>query len=104
MAEELHVTLGSVITWDVQGVPVRARITSIREVNWGRFEPNFFAVFQSRALETAVNDSQCREQMVKINMDLAYLPPAELDKVMRAEVARYQKLFANPTFVSRVRK
>lgn len=57
-----------------------------------------------RALETAVKDGQCKEQMDKINMDLAYMPPAEFDKVMRAEVARYQKLFANPTFVSRVRK
>jgi putative ABC transport system permease protein len=50
VAEEMHVTLGSVITWDVQGVDVRARITSIREVNWGRFEPNFFAVFEPQAL------------------------------------------------------
>jgi putative ABC transport system permease protein len=53
VAEELHVTLGSIITWDVQGVPVRARITSIREVNWGRFEPNFFAVFHPSALREA---------------------------------------------------
>ena len=45
--------LGDEIEWDVQGVPVAARVTSLREVNWGRFEPNFFAVFQSRALETA---------------------------------------------------
>jgi putative ABC transport system permease protein len=53
VAEEMHVTLGSVITWDVQGVEVRARITSIREVNWGRFEPNFFAVFHPSALKEA---------------------------------------------------
>jgi putative ABC transport system permease protein len=53
VAEEMHVTLGSIITWDVQGVDVRARITSIREVNWGRFEPNFFAVFEPQALQQA---------------------------------------------------
>ena len=53
VASELHVTIGDTITWDVQGVPVTARITSLREVNWGRFEPNFFAVFQPGALTSA---------------------------------------------------
>ncbi|HVZ49266.1 MAG TPA: FtsX-like permease family protein [Gemmatimonadaceae bacterium] len=53
VAGELNVALGDTITWDVQGVPVSARITSVRDVNWGRFEPNFFAVFQPRALEAA---------------------------------------------------
>ncbi|MCC7194073.1 MAG: ABC transporter permease [Gemmatimonadaceae bacterium] len=53
VAEDLQVTVGDTITWDVQGVPVSVRITSLREVNWGRFEPNFFAVFQARALEGA---------------------------------------------------
>ena len=32
---------------------VRARLTSTREVDWGRFEPNFFAVFQPAAIEIA---------------------------------------------------
>ena len=53
VAVELGVSLGDTVTWDVQGVPVKARITSTREVNWGRFDPNFFAVFQTKALESA---------------------------------------------------
>ena len=53
IAEGLGVTLGDVITWDVQGVPIATRVTSLREVNWARFEPNFYAVFQSRTLEKA---------------------------------------------------
>jgi putative ABC transport system permease protein len=53
IADELQVAPGDTLTWDVQGVPVTAVITSIREVNWGRFEPNFFAVFQPRALAGA---------------------------------------------------
>ena len=53
LATDLAVSLGDTLTWDVQGVPVAARLTSLREVNWGRFEPNFFAVFQSKALSTA---------------------------------------------------
>ncbi|MBM4195435.1 MAG: FtsX-like permease family protein, partial [Gemmatimonadetes bacterium] len=53
IADELQVVPGDTLTWDVQGVAVSARIAGIREVNWGRFEPNFFAVFETRALESA---------------------------------------------------
>ena len=53
IAKTLRVTLGDTITWDVQGVKVVTQVTSLREVNWSRFEPNFFAVFETRALEKA---------------------------------------------------
>ena len=53
LASELSVTLGDTITWDVQGLPVVTRITSMREVNWARFEPNFFVVFEPGVLEKA---------------------------------------------------
>jgi putative ABC transport system permease protein len=53
IAKGLRVGIGDTITWDVQGVKVRSRVTSLREVNWTRFEPNFFAVFERRALEKA---------------------------------------------------
>jgi putative ABC transport system permease protein len=39
--------------WDVQGVPVATRVTSLREVDWARFEPNFFVVFDPAALRDA---------------------------------------------------
>ncbi|MEO6444205.1 MAG: FtsX-like permease family protein, partial [Gemmatimonadaceae bacterium] len=42
LAADLMVSLGDVITWDVQGAKVDTRLTSTREVNWARFEPNFF--------------------------------------------------------------
>ncbi len=53
IASELNVKLGDVITWNVQGVDIPARITSLRKVVWTRFEPNFFAVFSPPALEAA---------------------------------------------------
>ncbi|HVE77434.1 MAG TPA: FtsX-like permease family protein [Gemmatimonadaceae bacterium] len=53
VARELGLALGDVVTWDVQGVPVASRVTSFREVNWARFEPNFFVVFEPRALAAA---------------------------------------------------
>lgn len=57
LASELSVTLGDTITWDVQGLPVPTVITSMREVNWARFEPNFFVVFQPGVLEQAPQTS-----------------------------------------------
>jgi putative ABC transport system permease protein len=53
LARELGVGVGDEIVWDVQGVPVASRISSVREVDWARFEPNFFVVFSPGTLETA---------------------------------------------------
>ena len=53
VARELGVGVGDRIVWDVQGVPLGTRITSIREVDWARFEPNFFVVFSPGAIESA---------------------------------------------------
>jgi putative ABC transport system permease protein len=53
VAEDLKVDVGDQITWDVQGVRIPTRITSIREVDWQRLEPNFFAVFPTEVLQGA---------------------------------------------------
>lgn len=53
LAGELGVAVGDEIVWDVQGVPVATRVGSLREVDWARFEPNFFVVFAPGTLETA---------------------------------------------------
>ena len=53
VARELGVRVGDSIVWDVQGVPLTTRVASLREVDWARFEPNFFVVFQPGALEQA---------------------------------------------------
>jgi putative ABC transport system permease protein len=53
VAHDLQVGIHDTITWNVQGVDIPTRVTSLREVNWSRFEPNFFVVFESRALAQA---------------------------------------------------
>jgi putative ABC transport system permease protein len=53
VAGDLKVDVGDVITWDVQGVRIPTRVTSIREVDWQRLEPNFFAVFPEEVLNAA---------------------------------------------------
>ena len=53
VAEAMGVRLGDTLTWNVQGLDVPTVVTSTREVNWQRFELNFFAVFEPAALEKA---------------------------------------------------
>jgi putative ABC transport system permease protein len=55
IAKELNVKLGDVVSWNVQGVEIPTRITSLRKVVWTRFEPNFFVVFPSPVLRGAPN-------------------------------------------------
>ena len=53
LAADLGVRLGSRVTWDVGGVEVESRITSIRTVDWAQIQPNFFAVFPAGPLDAA---------------------------------------------------
>lgn len=53
LAADLKLQLGDEIEWDVQGVPVRTRVASLREVEWRRMSPNFFVLFPTGVLEGA---------------------------------------------------
>ncbi len=53
LARELGVGVGDQITWNVQGVLIPTKVTSLREVNWGRFQTNFFVVFEPGVLDQA---------------------------------------------------
>jgi putative ABC transport system permease protein len=53
LVKEMGLKLGDEIEWDVQGVPIRSRVASIRAVEWRRLEPNFFVVFPEGVLEPA---------------------------------------------------
>lgn len=52
-AEWLQVEVGSVLTFDIQGVPVDLTVTSIREVNWESFAINFYLVAEPGYLDDA---------------------------------------------------
>ena len=67
MHENLEVSVGDSLLFDVQGVLVNARISGIRKVDWPKDPPNFIFVFPSGVLEdapqvyvtsTRVNDQQ----------------------------------------------
>ncbi|HNC23168.1 MAG TPA: FtsX-like permease family protein [Opitutaceae bacterium] len=53
LAKELQLKLGDDLGFDVQGVPVKAYVASLREVEWQRMQPNFFIVFPEGVLEPA---------------------------------------------------
>jgi putative ABC transport system permease protein len=53
IARQLGVKLGDSLTFDIQGVPVSARVTSLRHVDWRSLTSNFFVIFSPGALDGA---------------------------------------------------
>ncbi|MFL6542410.1 MAG: ABC transporter permease [Chthoniobacterales bacterium] len=53
IAHDLKTKIGDEIVFDVQGVPMRTRIASLRDIDWKRFQTNFFVVFPAGVLENA---------------------------------------------------
>ncbi len=67
MEENLEVTVGDSLVFDMQGIPVKAFIAGVRKVDWPKDPPNFIFVFPSGVLEeapqifvtaTRINDQQ----------------------------------------------
>lgn len=52
-AKNLGVTLGSTLTLDIQGVPVVAQVSSLRQVDWSSFSMNFFMILEPGSLDGA---------------------------------------------------
>jgi putative ABC transport system permease protein len=52
-ADDLAVHVGSLLRWDLQGVPVDVTVTSIRTVNWRSFGINFSVVVEPGVLDQA---------------------------------------------------
>ena len=80
IAKEMHLSLGDLIEWNIQGVKVRTRVTSFREVSWARFEPNFFAVFSPGSLD------QAPKQFVML---VAAPPGPAVSRLQRSVVDRF---------------
>lgn len=53
IARDLQVGLGDEIVFDVQGVPVKTKVGSLRAVDWRRMQPNFFMIFPEGVLDAA---------------------------------------------------
>lgn len=53
LADQLNLKLGDTLTFDVQGLLLAAKVTSIRQLNFSRIQPNFSILFPSGVLEEA---------------------------------------------------
>ena len=51
IAKTLNLKLGDSLRFDIAGVPLEVRVTSLRKVNWGSMRANFFALFPVSRLE-----------------------------------------------------
>ncbi|HYN21419.1 MAG TPA: FtsX-like permease family protein [Thermoanaerobaculia bacterium] len=78
-AEDLNLKLGSVIRFDVQGVPVELTVTSLRAVEWETFGINFFLVVEPGVLEKAP----------RLRLAAARLPRGTEQQVQDALAAAY---------------
>jgi putative ABC transport system permease protein len=66
-AQAAGVNVGDVLTFDVGGLPITARVASIRRVEWNSMAPNFFILFSPGALS----------DLAVTYMSSFYLPPAQ---------------------------
>ncbi len=53
IAKDFEAKLGDELVFDLQGVPIKTRIASTRDIDWKRFQTNFFVVFPAGVLEAA---------------------------------------------------
>jgi putative ABC transport system permease protein len=85
LAKDLGLTIGDAIAFDVQGVPIKARVASLREVDWKRFQTNFFIVFPTGVLENAPT----------FNVLVSRVPtPAASARLQNAVVAKFPNVSA----------
>ena len=76
-AKKLDINLGDTLTFDVQGVTLKAKVTSFRTVKWTTFKPNFFILLSPNALKEAPKEwlgtvsGLSTEELPKIQAQLA---------------------------------
>jgi putative ABC transport system permease protein len=85
-ARHLGVSVGSRLTFDVQGVAVEAEVTSLRHVDWQSLTTNFFVVLSPGALDGAPATW----------VATARVPPADEPKLQNTVVGAFPNVTAVP--------
>jgi putative ABC transport system permease protein len=67
--EELGLSIGDKLSFDVAGETVVATVTSVRKVHWDGFRPNFFLLFAPGVLDSATGT-----YMTSVHVDAAQRP------------------------------
>ncbi|HEY1769022.1 MAG TPA: FtsX-like permease family protein [Chthoniobacterales bacterium] len=85
IAKDLGLTIDDSLIFDVEGVLIKARVASLREVDWQRFQTNFFVVFPNGVLEKAPT----------FDVLVSRVPsPAESARLQNAVVAKFPNVSA----------
>lgn len=71
LASELNIELGNRLTFVTGATQWQATVTSVREVDWGNFKPNFYMVFNQATLE----------KLPRTWIHSFYLPPEDKQKL-----------------------
>jgi len=51
LAESLHLKLGDRLRFNVGGIEREAQVSSLRQVDWDSFQPNFYMIFEPQTLQ-----------------------------------------------------
>ena len=85
IARDWDAKVGDELIFDVQGVAIKTRIASLREIDWKRFQTNFFVVFPVGVLESAPT----------FNVLVSRVPDAAASaKLQNAVVAKFSNVSA----------
>ncbi|GAB3467785.1 ABC transporter permease [Azotobacter salinestris] len=84
LAKSLELKLGDRLTFSVGGIIRDARVSSLREVHWDSFQPNFYMIFQPGTLQ----------DLPATYLTSFYLPPGQ-----DAEVVRLARSFPTVTLL-----
>jgi putative ABC transport system permease protein len=84
VAADLNIKLGDKITYDVSGQPISATVSSLREVRWDSFRPNFFMVFSPGVLD---------------NVSGTYISSVHLDATQRKVMGEFYRAFPEVTAI-----
>jgi putative ABC transport system permease protein len=84
IATDLNIKLGDRITYDVAGQPITATVSSIRDVRWDSFRPNFFMVFSPGVLD---------------NLTGTYITSVHLDSSQRRIMGEFYRAFPEVTAI-----
>jgi len=83
-ARDLDISLGDRLEFDVAGERLEARVTSLREVQWDSFNPNFFMVFPPGLLE---------------GLPLTYIASIHVDRARRGDVLELVREYPSVTVI-----
>ena len=82
IAESANATIGTKMTWNVQGALVETEVGSIRKITFGKLQSNFFVLFPTGVLERApqfyivVSRAETPEKLAAMQRNLAKTFPS----------------------------